>query len=179
MLERFGNGGLDISRFHDGAGIFRKKDWGFLRKEVEVFERSFPQVFFAFHADRYEAQPDLRARAFLLLNEARYVDLPEGRGRDCAIVCALDVSNRQMTLAVGYTMTPYLTEDQCFEVMARAHGLMLESAWAEVVKIVLKGLKKELKTGAKLVKKRPKAVLEPAGQELLTEEQLAQLEGEA
>lgn len=144
-----------------------------MRKLVERFERQFPQVFFAFYAAQYEEAKDLRGHAFWLLNNAAFADLPAGRERDCGILCAVDVRNRQLTLAVGYTLTPYLTDEQCFKVMGAAHGLLLESNWAAVVAMILEKTSGQLRKGSKLVKKRPVSLLHPVRQELAPPESQA------
>ena len=169
QAEREGQG-LSFSKIHDEAGIFRRRDQKKVQRAVEAFERRFPQAFFAFHAAQYDQPIELRSRAFWLLNNAEFVDVPSDRERDCGVICVVDVTNRQLTLAVGYSLMPYLTDEQCFSVMGAAHGLLLESNWAAVLRRIVEKLSTQLRKGAGVIKKRPLSLLDPVRQQLVSAE---------
>lgn len=140
---RFG-GEVTLRRLADGAGLMRRGE----RKKVEAamdrFCRRFPQLFFAVYTGSPGGRADLRQFGFWLLNRAAFEDVPLDRPNEAGILLTIDPDAKAAGFTWGYLLDPYLSEDDTFFCLSRAHAYWLEGRYADGVIRVLRQLTKVL-----------------------------------
>jgi len=167
----YGEDQLTLKKVTDAAGILRMKDREVLRKELDRFERKFPQLFFSVYAAAFDDVASIRQYGFWLLNRAKFEDLEEDRLNDCGILLTIDVNAKSLGMTYGYSLLPYLTEENTFELLSHAHAHLLEGHWAEGLKIVIRKTIQHLKKKHRAVGRNPEQVLGACGQRIRQHEE--------
>lgn len=129
--EKFGGEEVRIRRLEDGAGLMRGVERQRVNAAMDRFERSFPQLFFAVYTGLPEGRSDLRQFGFWLLNRAAFENVDVERPNEQGILLALDPDGKAAGLSWGYMLDAFLTEEDTFLVMSRAHAYWVEGRFAE------------------------------------------------
>lgn len=129
--EKFGNEALALRRFADTAGVFRRSERRKLEAALDRFGRKFPQLFMSIYTGAGGGVAHLRQFGFWLLNHAEFDDLPDGCTNRSGIMLVIDPSAKAATMCFGYTLDPYLNQDDTFDCLARAHAWWLEGRYAD------------------------------------------------
>ncbi|MEP4079332.1 TPM domain-containing protein [Haloferula sp.] len=142
--ERYGSGEVVIRRLEDQAGLMRSSE----REKVEVamdrFEKRFPQLFFAVYTSRTEGRSDVRQFGFWLLNRAAIQDVDLDRPNECGILLTIDPDAKSAGITWGYALDAYLTAEDTFLFLSRAHAYWVEGRYSEGIVRGLKQLSKVL-----------------------------------
>ncbi len=135
--ERFGDGEVRLRRLTDVAGLFRGHERRKIEVRLERFSRRFPQLFMAVYTGSGGGVVHLRQFGFWLLNHAVFEDLPEGATNASGVLLVLDPAAKAASMSFGYVLDPYLSQDDTFDCLARAHPWWLEGRHAEGVSRVI------------------------------------------
>jgi uncharacterized membrane protein YgcG len=143
---RYGAEEVVIRRLEDQAGLMRSSE----REKVEVamdrFQKRFPQLFFAVCTSRAEGRSDVRQFGFWLLNRAAFKDVPLDRPNECGILLTIDPDAKSAGITWGYALDAFLTAEDSFLFLSRAHAYWVEGRYSEGV---IRGLKQLSKVLAK------------------------------
>lgn len=142
--ERYGSSEVVVRRLEDQAGLMRSSE----RERVEVamdrFEKRFPQLFFAVYTSRNEGRSDVRQFGFWLLNRAAFQDVALDRPNECGIILTIDPDAKSAGITWGYALDAYLTAEDSFLFLSRAHAYWVEGRYSDGIVRGLKQLTKVL-----------------------------------
>jgi len=141
---RFGNDAVPLRRLADMAGMFRNSERRKLQAALDRFGRKFPQLFMAIYTGSGGGVANLRQFGFWLMNHAAFEDVPEGSTNRAGILLVLDPSAKAAAISFGYTLDPYLNQDDTFDCLSRAHSWWLEGRYTEGVLRVIQRMEEIL-----------------------------------
>lgn len=142
--ERYGSEDVVIRRLEDQAGLMRSSEREKVELAMDRFESRFPQMFFAVYTSRTEGRSDVRQFGFWLLNRAAFQDVELDRPNECGILLIIDPDAKSAGITWGYALDAYLTEEDTFLFLSRAHAYWVEGRYSEGVIRGLKQLSKVL-----------------------------------
>lgn len=155
--QRFGGEEIRIRRLEDAAGLMRSVERKRVEATMDRFERSFPQLFFAVHTGLPEGRSDLRQFGFWLLNRAAFEDVGVDRPNEQGILLTLDPDGKAAGMSWGYMLDAFLTEDDTFVCMSRAHAYWVEGRFAEGIVRVLEQLTQILEKRSRQARRDPES----------------------
>lgn len=135
----------------DRAGLLRLVERQRVQKAMDRFSDRFPDLFFAVHTGIYRDHESMRIGAFWLLNRVRF-DNPVGRENANAVLLVIDVERKAATLAFGYHLEPYLSEEDTFFCLSKAHQPWLEARYDEGIVVLIAALEKILMRKSRTVR---------------------------
>ena len=128
---RFGSEDVRIHRLEDAAGLMRSSERQRVEAAMDVFQKTFPQLFFAVHTGVPGERGDVRQFGFWLLNHAAFEDVAVDRPNEQGILLTIDPDAKSAGITWGYGLDPYLTEKDTFLSLSRAHVYWVEGRFAE------------------------------------------------
>jgi len=137
----FGQSQVKMERLSDTAGVLKRKERRTLIRELELFENTFPQLFFCSHTVTLEPLTNIRQYAFWLLNRGTFDDGARICPNDGGIVLVIDVSGKSATLTHGYLLDFSLTEEVTFDILSKAHPYLLQGQYLKAISLILRRLK--------------------------------------
>jgi len=155
--QRFGSEEVRIRRLEDSAGLMRSVERQRVEAAMDRFERSFPQLFFAVYTGLPEGRSDLRQFGFWLLNRAAFEDVGVDRPNERGILLSLDPDGKSAGMSWGYMLDAFLTEDDTFLCMSRAHAYWVEGRFAEGIVRVLEQLSLILEKRSRQARRDPES----------------------
>jgi uncharacterized membrane protein YgcG len=141
----FGAGEVAIDCLEDTSGVLRSRERERVVEVIERFREVFPQLFLAVHTDSFAELASLRQYGFWLINRAAFRDVPLDRPNEAGILLLIDPESHAASLSFGYLLDPFLTEDDTFRCLSRAHPYLLEGDYAGGIEALGKALTKVLK----------------------------------
>lgn len=151
----FGEDDVRLAALSDAAGVLRAKERKHVRLLMNEFERRFPQLFFAVYLGAFEEVSHLRQFGFWLLNRGAFVDVEVARPNACGLLLCVDVSGKAAGLSYGYSLHPFLTEEDTFGVLSAGHPFFLQGEYLEGIEAVMRKLSAKLKRRSKRAKRDP------------------------
>ena len=150
-------GGEDVSlrRLADVAGLVRNRERGKVSAALDRFSRKFPQLFFAVYTGSGQGGGNLRQFGFWLLNRAAFEDVPVDRPNEAGILLVIDADSKSAAVTWGYLLDPFLTEEDTFQCLSRAHAYWLEGRYADGMIRMIAQLEKVLKKKAAQARRDP------------------------
>jgi len=150
-------GGEDVSlrRLADVAGLIRNRERGKVSAALDGFSRKFPQLFFAVYTGSGQGGGNLRQFGFWLMNRAAFEDVPVDRPNEAGILLVIDADSKSASVTWGYMLDPFLTEEDTFQCLSRAHAYWLEGRYADGTVRVIAQLEKVLKKKAAQARRDP------------------------
>lgn len=155
---------VSMKRLSDEAGVLRMRERQKMNKWFDRFEASFPQLFLSVHFVALEEESQIRPLGVWLLNRAEFVDLEEGRSRDGGVMLVVDVNTKRVFVAHGYYLDFYLSEQDTFKVLVKAHPHLLKGDYLRALNVIIMGLGKLLRRRARQARRTPKKYQKRAGQ---------------
>ena len=152
---RFGTGEVALGRLADTAGVFRRGERKRVAAAIDRFGRRFPQLFVAVYTGTGGGSLHLREFGFWLLNHAVFEDVPKGRPNAAAVMIVLDPSAKAASISFGYLLDPFLSQDDTFECLSRAHSWWLERRYCEGVLRVITHLETVLRRRSRQARRSP------------------------
>lgn len=146
--EEFGSSEVRMQRLSDLAGVLKRKERHSLKKELRLFEASFPQLFFCAHMEALEPLTNIRQYAFWLLNRGAFEDVEVTRANEGGILLMIDVSGKSATLSFGYFLDSILTEEMTFELLSQAHPYLLQGQYLKAILLIVRRLRRILIRGS-------------------------------
>ena len=129
-VARYGAGSEVLRRMSDGAGLMKSRERMRVEEALDAFARRFPQLFLAVRTMSGQADGQLRQFGFWLLNRARFEDVA-GKGNDAGILLVIDARSKSAALTWGYRLDPYLSEEDSFLCLSRAHSYWIDGNFAD------------------------------------------------
>lgn len=160
----FGDEDVILKRFTDAAGVLRMKEREAIRALMERFEKKFPQLFFSIYVAAFDEIPSLRQFGFWLLNRAAYSDVGVNRPNENGVLLVIDVNGKAAAISFGYSLMPYLDEDNTFDSLSDAHPFLIQGEYLKAFKAVIKRTEITLKKGWRRAIKDPDSLLAASGQ---------------
>jgi len=127
----FGAQEVRLRSLTDAAGLMRRQDRAKVEKAMERFNRRFPQLFIAVHTGSFRGFSNLRQFGFWLLNRGAFEDVPVHLPNEAGILLALDAESKAAGMTFGYRAEAFLTEEDTFRCLSRAHAYWLEGRHAD------------------------------------------------
>ena len=152
---KYGAEDVSLRRLADVAGLIRSKERGKVSAALDRFSRKFPQLFFAVYTGSGQGGGNLRQFGFWLLNRAAFEDVPVERPNEAGILLVIDADSKSASITWGYQLDPFLTEEDTFHCLSRAHAYWLEGRYAEGVVRMIAQLEKVLKKKAAQARRDP------------------------
>ena len=153
--ERYGNEDVRLRRLADVAGLMRSRERGKVTAALDRFCRRFPQLFFAVYTGSGQGGGNLRQFGFWLLNRAAFEDVPVDRPNEAGILLVIDADSKSAAVTWGYLLDPFLTEEDTFICLSRAHAYWLEGRFAEGTVRMIEQLEKVLCKKASQARRDP------------------------
>ena len=153
--ERFGAEDVVLRRLGDAAGLIRAKDRPMVTTALDKFCKRFPQLFFAVYTASRHGGPNLRQFGFWLLNRAAFEDVPVDRPNEAGILLVIDADSKSAAVTWGYMLDPFLTEEDTFLCLSRAHAYWLEGRFADGIVRMIAQLEKILRKKAAQARRDP------------------------
>jgi len=131
--ERFGVESVSLRRLTDSAGLFRRQERKRIEASLDRFERRFPHLFVSVYTGLGGGSAHLREFGFWLLNHAVFEDHSREMPNSAGILILLDPAAKAASISFGYQLDPYLSQDDTFDCLSRAHAWWLEGRHMEGV----------------------------------------------
>lgn len=146
---------LSLERLSDVAGVLRLKERHKLVRCLDEFQRDFPQLFFSVYCGALDDMTNIRQYGIWLLNHSSYRDTMPSHTNDRGVLLLVDMNSKVASLTFGYMLDPYLTENETFDMLAKAHPHWLQGNHMKAVRVIVKQLSRVLRKKSKLSKKHP------------------------
>lgn len=131
MDARYGKDNPSLRRLADPAGLIRLRERAKVQAALDHFSLCFPQLFAAVYTCSSRESGNLRQFGFWLLNRAAFEDVPVEQPNEAGILLVIDPEAKSAGVSWGYLLDPYLTEDDTFVCLSRAHAYFLEGNFAD------------------------------------------------
>ena len=131
MDARHGKDNVSLRRLADVAGLMKSRERSKVQSALDDFGRRFPQLFFAVYTGSGQGGGNVRQFGFWLLNRAAFEDVPVDRPNEAGILLVIDPETKAASVTWGYLLDPFLTEEDTFLCLSRAHSYWLEGRFAE------------------------------------------------
>jgi uncharacterized membrane protein YgcG len=131
MDARHGKDNVSLRRLADLAGLMKSRERSKVQASLDDFCRRFPQLFFAVYTGSGRGGGNVRQFGFWLLNRAAFEDVPVDRPNEAGILLVIDPETKAASVTWGYLLDPFLTEEDTFLCLSRAHAYWLEGHFAE------------------------------------------------
>lgn len=141
----FGEEVVAMDCLEDTSGVLRRRERERVVEVIERFREVFPQLFLAVYTGSFSELASLRQYGFWLLNRAAFRDVPLDRPNEAGILLMIDPESRAASLSFGYLLDPFLTEDDTFRCLSKAHPYLLEGDYPGGIEALGKVLCKVLK----------------------------------
>jgi len=161
--ELFGDQDVPLQKFSDPAGVLRMKERKPMRKLMERFEKKFPQLFVSVYLGAFEEMTNIRQFGFWLLNRAAYSDVDVDRPNENGILILVDVTSKTAGITYGYSLLPYLNDENTFDALSAAHPYLIQGEFLQAVDQTVRKLEVSLKKGWRRAKWNPEKVLGEIG----------------
>lgn len=131
MDARHGKDNVSLRRLADVAGLMKSRERSKVQAALDDFGRRFPQLFFAVYTGSGQGGGNVRQFGFWLLNRAAFEDVPVDRPNEAGILLVIDPETKAASVTWGYLLDPFLTEEDTFLCLSRAHAYWLEGRFAD------------------------------------------------
>jgi hypothetical protein len=131
MDARHGKDNVSLRRLADVAGLMKSRERLKVQGVLDAFCRRFPQLFFAVYTGSGQGGGSVRQFGFWLLNRAAFEDVPVDRPNEAGILLVIDPESKSAALTWGYLLDPYLSEEDSFVCLSRAHSYWLDGNFAD------------------------------------------------
>ncbi len=155
MDARHGKDNVSLRRLADVAGLMKSRERSKVQGALDGFGRRFPQLFFAVYTGSGQGGGNVRQFGFWLLNRAAFEDVPVDRPNEAGILLVIDPETKAASVTWGYLLDPYLTEEDTFLCLSRAHAYWLEGRFAEGTVRLVSQLEKILAKRAAQARRDP------------------------
>ncbi len=159
----YGGREVMMSRLSDEAGVLKMRERKKARKWFDQFETFFPQLFFSVYYGVLEDGSDIRQLGMWLLNRGVFEDVDSDRSNDGGVLLVVDVNSKTAFIAYGYLLDFYLTEEDTFHILCKAHPHFLKGEHSKALKMIVYQLTKVLKKKSKKANRNPKKYQKLAG----------------
>lgn len=126
-----------MKRLSDAAGVMRMKDRRRVEKWFDQFESHFPQLFFSVYYGSLDEVTNIRQFGMWLLNHAAYEDVDLSRPNEGGVLLVVDVDSKVASLSFGYLLDVYLTEDDTFRILSKAHPHFLQGNYYKALRVIM------------------------------------------
>ena len=123
---------------------------------MDQFEKNFPQLFFSVHYAALDEMSNIRQYGMWLLNHAVYEDLDISRPNNGGVLLIVDVNSKVASISYGYLLDAFLTEEETFNVLAKAHPHLLQGNHMKALRLIIKSLARVLRKKARKARRNPK-----------------------
>ncbi len=155
MDARHGKDNVSLRRLADVAGLMKSRERSKVQGALDGFSRRFPQLFFAVYTGSGQGGGNVRQFGFWLLNRAAFEDVPVDRPNEAGILLVIDPETKAASVTWGYLLDPFLTEEDTFLCLSRAHAYWLEGRFAEGTVRLVSQLEKILAKRAAQARRDP------------------------
>ena len=152
--DLYGSGEVRLRRLSDVAGALRLKERQKLERLLDEFQTGFPQLFFSVYYGALEDRANIRQFGLWLLNHTAYEDLDISRPNDGGMLLLVDLNTKVASISFGYMLDSFLTEEDTFNILAKAHPHLLQGNHLKAASVIVKQLSRVLR------KKSRRAILQ-------------------
>ena len=153
--ELYGADEVRLKRLSDMAGALRLRERHKLEAVLDEFQVSFPQLFFSVYYGALEDRTNIRQFGMWLLNHAAYEDVEINRPNDGGVLLLVDLNTKVASITYGYLLDPFLSEDDTFNILAKAHPHLLQGNHLKASLVVIRHLSRVLKRRSKQAHRHP------------------------
>lgn len=152
---QYGAGEVRMRRLSDAAGVLRMKERRSAEKWFEQFEANFPQLFLSVYYGALDEMSNIRQFGMWLLNHGAYEDVDLSRPNDGGILLVVDVHAKVATISFGYLLDVYLTEDDTFKILSKAHPHLLQGNHLKALRVIINMLSAVLRKRSRQANRNP------------------------
>ena len=146
-LDKFlGMAPLIDSTFLDKARVLTKGDRKLLSREVEHFERRFPQCSIIIATVEPPENVPLSGYVYWAFNRNQAGSALEKAGANLQIMIAIQPSAGRAAATIGYGLEPFILETHLREALTAGESELAEGRWAEGLRLILEKMS-EIFTG--------------------------------
>jgi len=173
--EIYGADEVSLKRLTDVAGALRLRERRKLEHELDLFQLSFPQLFFSIYYGALEDRTNIRQFGLWLLNHAAYEDLEISRPNDGGVLLLVDLNTKVASITFGYLLDHYLSEEDTFNVLAKAHPHLLQGNYLKATLIIIKQLSRILRKKSRQANRHPELINAMTSQDSGTSRELKRI----
>lgn len=138
----------------DRAGLLRLVERNRAKRAMRRFSSRFPELFFAVYTGVFRNHESLRICGFWVLNRT-HLENQSDLGNESCVLLVMDAERKAATLSFGYRLDAYLTEDDTFFCLGKAHPHWLEARYDDGIVALIAALEKILIRRAIQAKRDP------------------------
>ncbi len=153
LHDLFGRKTVQLERVTDSAHCLRLRDGRDIESLLEEFEQTFPQVFVSVYVGVLPSGLKADEIAFWFLNTAALSSTDYRRLNEYAIVLVLDPVAKSFAVSVGYGLERILSSAILDKIMQSLRTQFWHGEHAKAIKGCIGQLAKQIRRGAKAVKK--------------------------
>ena len=162
---RLGSHSVIINRLVDTQHLLRLRDTGRLESLLDEFERRFPQAFFTVFLGVLPRGVTTSEGGFWLLNHGVRTCQGIVRSNQYGLALVIDPSTHEASLSLGYEIEALISTVQARELLRKASAALWHGDHSRAVTLVVKGVDKLLRKGAKS-RRRPPPIDSPKPRKL-------------
>ncbi len=152
---QYGTGEVRVRRLSDAAGVLRMKERRSVEKWFDQFEANFPQLFLSVYYGALDEMSNIRQFGMWLLNHGAYADVDLSRPNEGGILLVVDVHSKVATISFGYLLDVYLTEDDTFKILSKAHPHFLQGNHLKALRVIIDLLSAVLRKRSRQANRNP------------------------
>lgn len=145
LASSLGSTLVRLESLTDAAHCLRVREREALQHELEAFQQTFPQVFFAVYLGVLPSTPTAPEIAFWLLNHAGFQPADPARLNERAALLLIDPVAKSAGLTVGYALEPHLPHGKLTGILRRIRTPLWHGEYAGAIKLAISLLGKELR----------------------------------
>jgi len=150
-----------MRRLSDDAGVLKMRERRKIKKWFDRFEATFPQLFFSVYYGALDDVANIRQFGMWLLNRGVFEDV--SRPNEGGVLLVIDVNSKTAFMAHGYLLDFYLTEDDTFFILSKAHPHLLKGEHYKALQEIITQLTAVLKKASKKANRNPQKYQQLAG----------------
>lgn len=158
-------GGVEVRmrRLSDTAGVLRLPERKKAQKWFDCFEQSFPQLFFSVYYGVLDDAANIRQFGMWLLNRGAFEDVDVSRPNEGGVLLVVDVNSKTAYMIYGYLLDFYLTEEDTFKVLSKAHPHLLKGEHSKALKVIVRQMSSLLRKRSRMARIHPRKYQKMAG----------------
>jgi len=178
LHDLFGRKTVQLERVTDSAHCLRLRDSREIVTLLEEFEQTFPQIFVSVYVGVLPAGLKAGEIAFWFLNTAALSGTDYRRLNEYAIVLVLDPVAKSFAVSVGYGLERILSSAVLDKIMQSLRTQLWHGEHARAIKGCIARLAKQIRRGAKAVKKEEDLIPPQSPEDFLDDSGLGLLRSE-
>lgn len=138
LSNSLGSNLVSLASLTDAAHCLRVREREALQHELDVFQQTFPQIFFAVYLGVLPGTPSHSELAFWLLNHAAFHPADPSKLNERAAILMIDPVAKAAGMTVGYALEPHLPNHKILGLLRRIRTPLWHGEYAAAIELAIR-----------------------------------------